>query len=1635
MNPDRWDKIDQLLDALIELEPSKRDEVLDEACDGDDALRSELDSLLRAHEQSEGFIETIPIKTVARLFPEAEPIIGCSIAHYQVLSSLGAGGMSEVYLARDMKLGRLVALKLLPADYRDKKRIDRFRQEAYAASALNHPNILTVYEIGEQERCHFIVTEFVEGETLRQLISRRKINPDQAVDFAAQIASALAAAHAAGIVHRDIKPENIMVRPDLLVKVLDFGIAKLMHPPAFLSATALPAASPKTDPGTIVGTVNYMSPEQIRGRDVDARSDLFSLGVVLYEMVAGVRPFAGDSPGDIVVALLEKEPQPLASFVQGMHAELERIIAKSLAKAPDKRYRSANDLQSDLRALARQIDVDAAQRKVSCPQCGQKNPGDFGYCGLCGTALNKVCPRCDKEVRYSNQFCGLCGYKFEDPGQTAEIDIPPPSDQRNSSLHTVVSSGAGRRPATVIYAMVSGCAAILENLDPDEADMLINSIKSEVEEVITSHGGVVNRCSGEELVALFGVPSSLEDDFLRAVRASISLRVRLKELSGQIEARLGEQLRVSIGVSSGPVVTWLQEDEQYNVSGDALQIASRLAAQAEADEILLSPETQRLVAPFFRLCEKGSLSLKPGDGPVTVCRVEGESGVRTRLEAAEVAGLTPYTGREKELGVLLSSLERSLASEGQFVTVVGDAGVGKSRLLLELRRAIEQRSITLLQGRCLSHGTSTSYGPFIDALRNLLGLQTETSSESSRVTAVAGVRAISADLEGYIKVYLHLLSIRDGHDGGAPDNDLHGDDLRLAIQEALSAIITLHSKREPTVLLLEDWHWADEGSVEVLKRLAGFVSSYPLMVVVTCRPDRVLDWRSVETQTVLQLAPLDEPSSTRIVRSILCAEELPEGLGDLLYRRTGGNPFFIEEVCRTLVEEVRIEVADGVAFLRGSLEDLHLPDTIQTVIRTRLDRLDLDSQMVLRHASVMGREFNLPLLERMMESKGELQRHLATLQRHGLIQQIRVVPELAYRFKHVLTQEVVYDGLLAHQRKALHEAAGRAIEAIYNERLEEQLELLTYHYGRAEIWPKAVRYGREAAEKASRLSRFSEALSVLDQTEIWLSKLQGTPEWKESLVSVLLQQERLCETLGLRDRQQDLISRILTLAEASNDRALIAEALVRQGEFDTLLGRFDEAEAALTESLSIRRALGDSDGERIVLRNMGFLYWRTGRYEDAVKCNNTALDIDRARNDSAGYSKDLTNLASILRTQGRSREALSYLKEALQINESLNRPFSHVYMLAVLANVHRDLGEADLAMEYYRHADKLTIQHHLPLHRVVILSLMASTCWQRGEVEESIRLCNELVALTRNHGVKNELARALETISEHLLALNRIEEALPNLREAAEVFAALGEVNEQARMLTSIAYVSERRSSDAGNTLAVWDKVRLLKHAQQDAAGEIEALEAMVRVARGHAKDSRLALDCLRQLQELVEQAGDTAKLGELLNTAAIIEWTNGNYTVALASYEEALRIFRGLGDMVHTGLMLNSIGVTLNKLSRYEEAIERLEEALDLHRESGERLLEGHALAALGDAFYETGTYESARSHYHASLEIRRDRIDRKGEGWMQYRLAAVFVAQGEQRKARELLTEAMLIADEVRDEGLKIECQKLGDQIDARC
>ena len=358
MKRERWQQIDNLLQSALARSPEERSAFLARACDEDELLRSEVESLIASHEDASNFLETPMSQIAAELLVNGRAGLeaGQEIGPYKIVGSLGAGGMGEVYLAEDPRLGRKIALKLLP-DYltKDENRLRRFELEARAASSLNRPNIVTIFEIGEADGHHFIAGEFIDGVTLREHITTSRIAPNgspntplklsEILDLAVQIGEALAAAHAAGIVHRDIKPENIMVRHDAYLKVLDFGLAKLTERPAFaIDAEGATRAPLKTNPGIVMGTVTYMSPEQARGLPVDARTDIWSLGVVLYEMATGRLPFEGETATDMILSIVEREPPPLARYSKDTPAELERIVSKALRKNKQERYQTAKDL-------------------------------------------------------------------------------------------------------------------------------------------------------------------------------------------------------------------------------------------------------------------------------------------------------------------------------------------------------------------------------------------------------------------------------------------------------------------------------------------------------------------------------------------------------------------------------------------------------------------------------------------------------------------------------------------------------------------------------------------------------------------------------------------------------------------------------------------------------------------------------------------------------------------------------------------------------------------------------------------------------------------------------------------------------------------------------------------------------------------------------------------------------------------------------------------------------------------------------------------------------------------------------------------------------------------------------------------
>lgn len=374
MTPERWRQVKEMFHAALQHEPRQRSSFLSSACSEDEALRQEVESLIAAHEKDGSFIDSPAYEAATEMLTDDQEVKpGQTIGHYQILSTLGKGGMGEVYLARDTKLDRKVALKFLPGAFtQDRERLRRFEQEARATSALNHPNILTIFEIGEADGRHYIATEFIEGETLGQRIAVGPLKLGETLNIAEQITSALSAAHGAGIVHRDVKPENIMIRRDGIVKVLDFGLAKLARTQSSRSGPEdSTRALVKTSTGVVMGTVAYMSPEQARGLSLDARTDIWSLGVVIYQMLTGSAPFSGATSSDTLVSILEREPRSLNSFSPEIPEALEWIVTKALTKDCDDRYQTSRELLTDLRRLKQRLSVAAEVERSVAPQLSE----------------------------------------------------------------------------------------------------------------------------------------------------------------------------------------------------------------------------------------------------------------------------------------------------------------------------------------------------------------------------------------------------------------------------------------------------------------------------------------------------------------------------------------------------------------------------------------------------------------------------------------------------------------------------------------------------------------------------------------------------------------------------------------------------------------------------------------------------------------------------------------------------------------------------------------------------------------------------------------------------------------------------------------------------------------------------------------------------------------------------------------------------------------------------------------------------------------------------------------------------------------------------------------------------------------
>ena len=1003
---------------------------------------------------------------------------------------------------------------------------------------------------------------------------------------------------------------------------------------------------------------------------------------------------------------------------------------------------------------------------MKCPKCQIENRAEAKFCNECGHKLELACPNCSNINRPKSKFCDECGHDLSLPSECIDsLESSHKSDILSNNYAPSVSFEGERRQATVVFSDLSGYTAMNEQLDPEEVERVMARIKKKAVEIVESYGGIVNQFVGDEILALYGIPTAHEDDPIRAVKATLELHKMVRQMSPEVESRIGKPLTMHTGINTGLIVTNLRDDRDglYGITGETVNTGARLKSRAGADDILVSSETNRLITPYFETIALEETRLKGKKEPTVPYQVIAKSKIQTRFEVAEQKGFTPYTGRVQELNILNTCLDRVVQGKGQFVTVVGEAGVGKSRLHYELRHMIDREKITVLQGWCQSYGSDIPYLPLIDALRRGLGLKEEDSSAKLLEKAVTNIKAIDPSLEQFIPLYLHLLSIPSDYHLPAR---LQGRELRKAVEEALAAIISLNTQHRPMVMILEDWHWSDDASQSALRHIIDVTVSVPLMLVVTYRPTYSGSWGNLSYHTPVILRPLNISNTENIIKSVTGAAHLPERLGELIHEHTNGNPLFIEEVCYSLIEEGVIVVDGEEATLTKSLSKLSLPDTVQAIIRTRLDRLNKNTKEAIRLASVIGRVFGKRILEKLYSVQFELSKSLEELKAAEVIQQTRILPEAEFTFRHVMTQAVIYETLLLQRRKEIHGAIGQAIEELYSERLEEQLPILAHHYIHSDQHDKAIEYALLAGDQAAGLFANTEAKAFYEQA---FAISQGRPEslrTKKWQINAALKLASVGITRQDIERDLKNLKQVSGLAEELNDQHSLARILYWLGRIHYVLWSPQAAMKYAKKSLLIAESLKEEALAAPPVNLMGRVYFQLPDFNKAIQFLERSVEQMKTIGNSAEECTASALSGYVLAFLGEFDRAFIHANHSIQLSEKIQNPFAQANAYHLRGCICDQQGEWTKAIKDYRKAIHIAETADDLFRIYLVKSWMGRAHAMIGEFSRGKELLEESLALAEKIGTKFWLAWQKTALAACLFLLGKLETGAQLCQEA-----------------------------------------------------------------------------------------------------------------------------------------------------------------------------------------------------------------------------------------------------------------------------
>jgi class 3 adenylate cyclase/tetratricopeptide (TPR) repeat protein len=953
-----------------------------------------------------------------------------------------------------------------------------------------------------------------------------------------------------------------------------------------------------------------------------------------------------------------------------------------------------------------------------------------------------------------------------------------------------------RKQITVLFADLKDSMTLIRDLDPEAAQQLLDPALHAMMDAVHRYEGTVNQVLGDGIMALFGAPIAHEDHAARACYAALAMQAALGAYAEEVRRTHGLTMQSRIGLNSGEVVVRTIHHDlhmDYSAVGQTTHLAARLEQVASPDAIVLTAATVRLVEGLVRVKAWGPMPIKGLAEPVEVWELLGVSGRRRRLQTARARGLTRFVGRQTELTILKAALAQAGAGHGQVVAVVGEAGVGKSRLVDEFIQDADMQGWLVLDSAAVSYGQATPYFPVRDLLRRYCHLEEGEDTRTVQTKVTEQVLALDPALQDTIPALLALL---DALPPDSPFLQLDAPQRRQHTFAALKRLLLRQSQMQPVLLVVEDLHWLDTETQALLESLVESLPTARLLLLVNYRPDYRHGWGSKTYYTQVRLDPLPPASADAFLRALLGDDPSLASLTPLLIQRTEANPFFLEESVRTLVETGALVGEPGAYRLAHALPTMRMPATVQAVLAARIDRLPSEEKRLLQTAAVVGIEVPLTLLQTVMDLPAEtLRLSLTPLQEAEFLYETSLFPELVYTFKHALTQEVAYGSLLHERRRVLHARIVEALEGLAGDRVVEQLERLAYHALRGEVWAKALAYCRQAGEKAMARSAYREAVGYFEQALGALAHLPEQRDTREQAIDLRLALRSALAPIGDFGRAMVYLHEAESLAMAFDDPRRLSQVSVYLSIHFHFMGAYDQAIATAQRALALATTSGEAVLQALANQSLGFAYHAQGDYRRATAClGQTVASLDGARRHERFGHVALpvvmccARLAVCHAELGTFAEGRAFGEEGLRIAEAVAHPGSLMmayYGLGLLFLRHGDLPralplleravglcqEADLPAFFPMMAAPLGVAYTLDkriadavplltqameqaiaMKRVDLQALCGLSLGEAqvlvGRMEEAHVLAEHTLALTREHQERGSQAYALHLLGE-----------------------------------------------------------------------------------------------------------------------------------------------------------------------------------------------------------------------------------------------------------------------------------------------